>query len=99
MKIIEIKALENGAHRNQTGSFKTIPEGFAVVPDDMELENFPFGKLNYRTIDGIKTVVNWEALPVPEVEEITKEEKPTIDERISKIEAVFEKIVERFNVL
>ncbi|MBQ7974358.1 MAG: hypothetical protein IJ300_01545 [Clostridia bacterium] len=44
MKIIEIKALENGSHRNQIGNFNVIPDGWAVVPDDMETPNFPFGE-------------------------------------------------------
>ncbi len=43
MKIIEINALENGAHRNQTGNFKTIPEGYAIIPEDMVVPStFPF---------------------------------------------------------
>lgn len=73
MKIIEIKALENGAHRNQTGTFKTIPDGFAVVPDDMELENFPFGEVTAEEIDGVMTVTKWTAGTIPEVE---KPEQP-----------------------
>lgn len=90
MRIIEIKQLENGAHQNQTGNFETVPEGYAVIPDDMVLDNFPFGKLNYRTINGIKTVVNWEALPIPQVEEEIK--TPSFEERLSKIESLFEKL-------
>lgn len=43
MKIIEIKALNNGAHRNLTGNFVTIPEGWAQIPDDMVApDTFPF---------------------------------------------------------
>lgn len=43
MQIIEIKALDNGAHRNQTGNFKTVPEGYAIIPDDMVIPStFPF---------------------------------------------------------
>lgn len=44
MRIIEIEALENGAHRNQM-AFRDveIPEGWAVIPDDIEIpETFPF---------------------------------------------------------
>lgn len=44
MIIIEIAALENGAHRNQT-VFRDIeiPEGWAFIPDDIEIpETFPF---------------------------------------------------------
>ena len=37
MQIIEITALPNGAHRNQTSDFRTIPEGWAVVPEEMEI--------------------------------------------------------------
>lgn len=98
MQIIEIKSLDNGSHRNQIGNFKNIPDGFAIIPDDMILDNFPFGKLQYRTINGIKTVTSWEALPIPEVEKTTKEAAPTFEERLSKIESVFEKIKERFNI-
>ena len=45
MKIIEIKALDNGAHRNQTwNSYDyNIPEGWAEIPDDMPIpDTFPF---------------------------------------------------------
>lgn len=45
MRLVEIIALENGAHRNMTTSGKTVPEGWAIIPDDMECENFPFGNL------------------------------------------------------
>lgn len=48
MTIIEIKPLENGAHDNNTifgadpATFP-IPEGWAVVPEDVELpDTFPF---------------------------------------------------------
>lgn len=44
MKIIEILPLENGGHRNQTvNGTMGIPEGWAVIPDDMVLPaTFPF---------------------------------------------------------
>ena len=44
-RIIEIKALKNGAHRNQTGDFNRIPDGWAVIPDEIETPNFPFGEV------------------------------------------------------
>ena len=69
MRIIEFKALENGAHRNQTGYFKTVPDGFAVVPDNMETENFPFGEVEAKEINGVMTVTKWTAGTIPEVEE------------------------------
>ena len=54
-KIIEINTLENGSHRNQIGNFKTIPEGWAVIPDDMETPNFPFGDIEVKDEDIIGT--------------------------------------------
>lgn len=69
MRIIEIKTLENGAHRNQTGEFKAIPEGWAVVPYDMETPNFPFGKVKVEEINRVMTVTKWTANEIPEIEE------------------------------
>lgn len=66
MRIIEIQALENGAHRNQTGIFNAIPEGWAVIPDDMETPNFPFGEVKARKKNGVKTVTDWIAGEIPE---------------------------------
>ena len=45
MRIIEIEALPNGAHSNQSiiHMLEEIPEGWAVIPEDMELpDTFPF---------------------------------------------------------
>lgn len=43
MRIVEIQALDNGAHRNQTGNFSTIPTGWAEIPADVAIpETFPF---------------------------------------------------------
>lgn len=81
MKIIEIKSLDNGGHRNQeSDSFSVIPSGWAVIPNEMETENFPFGKVTVKEIDGIPTVTKWIAgvkpvipeaeLPVTEVEKL-----------------------------
>ena len=38
MTIINLTACDNGAHANQTknGTFKRIPEGWAVVPESLE---------------------------------------------------------------
>lgn len=66
MRIIEIQALENGAHRNQIGDFVAIPDGFAVIPDDMETPNFPFGEVTVEEIDGVMTVTSWKAGEMPE---------------------------------
>lgn len=67
MQIIEISALPNGAHRNQTGDFRTIPEGWAVVPEEMEIpETFPF--VNIETEDGVVTSMTAGTVREPEPE-------------------------------
>lgn len=81
MKIIEIQALENGGHRNQTGDFEVIPNGYAVIPDDTETPNFPFGEVAVKEIDGIMTVTKWVAGTIPEPEPKTEPE-PTEIERL-----------------
>lgn len=64
--IVEIKALPNGAHRNIKGTIKTIPVGWAVIPDYIETENFPFGEVTAEEIDGVMTVTKWVAGVKPE---------------------------------
>ena len=66
MRIIEIAPLKNGAHRNQTvfGEI-TLPDGWAVIPDNIETQNFPFGDIVVEEIDNIMTVTRWEPGIVP----------------------------------
>ena len=54
MRIIEINTLENGSHRNQNGIFDVIPDGWAVIPDNMETPNFPYGDIEVADEDIIK---------------------------------------------
>ena len=55
MKIIEIDALSNGAHRNQDGGFDVIPSGWAVIPDDMEIpDTFPFVNIETEEVEHTK---------------------------------------------
>ena len=65
MRIIEIEALSNGAHRNQNEFIGDIPDGWAVIPDNIETQNFPFGNIVVEEIDGIMTVTHWEAGIIP----------------------------------
>lgn len=65
MKMIKIAALPNGAHRNQT-HHGALPEGWAVIPDGMTLENFPFGEVEAAEINGVMTVTKWTPGEVPE---------------------------------
>lgn len=60
--ITRIEAYDNGAHANQSVTPKIIPEGWAAVPDDMEVpETFPFVSI---TVDG-QTVTGMTAGEVP----------------------------------
>lgn len=80
MRLIEIKPLNNGAHRNQTiDVLSVIPEGWAVVPDDMETPNFPFGKITTKEINNVMTVTNWTAGSIPEAKENIEEPVSEID--------------------
>lgn len=72
--IIAIEQNDNGSHNNQTWPNRdSIPEGYAVFSEELEpaneLENFPFGNVEIEEIEGIKTVVKWSPLPIPEVPE------------------------------
>lgn len=74
MRIIEIAPLDNGAHRNQNGGLSVVPEGWAVVPADMECDNFPFGEIEVAEVDGVVTVTNWTPGEMPEPEPIPEPE-------------------------
>ena len=65
MLIIEIAALDNGAHRNQTGTFRTIPDGWAEVPSSIDIpDTFPF--VNIEVEDGVVTSMTAGVVPEPE---------------------------------
>ena len=90
MRIIEILATENGAHRNQTSdSIIPIPDGWALVPAGMELENFPFGEVTTEEIDGVMTVTNWTPGVIPEPEP-EPEPEPSAEELLDILLGVTE---------
>ena len=67
MRLVKIEKLENGAHRNKPiANLSEIPNGWAVVPDDMVTDNFPFGDLTAEEIDGVMTVTSWTPGEIPE---------------------------------
>lgn len=96
MRLIEISSLENGAHRNLTTMATTIPDGWAIIPDDMETPNFPFGDIEVakmtEEVDGVviegahMVVTKWTAGTIPEPEP-EPEPEPTVDERVAALEA------------
>lgn len=66
MTIIELAALENGAHRNQTGDFAAIPDGWAVVQEAIPTpDTFPFVNLESEILNGVATVTAMTAAAVP----------------------------------
>lgn len=88
MRIIEIQALSNGAHRNQTGNFSKIPEGYAQIPDDMKTPNFPFGKIEVKEIDGVMTVTKWIAGTIPEPEHEPEEPVSEVEQLRADIDYI-----------
>lgn len=65
MKIIEIKAQSNGAHRNQTLGFEIpVPDGWAVIPDDILIPaTFPF--VNIAIEDNTVVSMTEGEVPIP----------------------------------
>lgn len=66
MQIIEIKALDNGAHNNQTSSAITAPPpGWAVIPEGMAVpETFPF--VDIEVHGNVVTKMTAGVVPEPE---------------------------------
>lgn len=72
MRIVEIQAQSNGAHRNQTGFSGALPLGWAVIPEGMVLVNFPFGKVIAAEQEGVMTLISW----IPGEKPAVTEEEP-----------------------
>jgi hypothetical protein len=63
MYMIEIAALDNGAHKNQT-FHGTLPAGWAIIPDGFTLPaTFPF--VDVEVSDGIVTKLTEREMPEP----------------------------------
>lgn len=60
MKIVELNALENGAHRNRKTDFNVeIPDGWAIVSEDLSTPpTFPFVKNLVQNESGM--VIGWD---------------------------------------
>ena len=87
MIMLEIVALDNGAHRNQT-YHGNLPDGWAVDKDNLCVENFPFGEAVAEEINGVMTVTKWTAGEMPEPEPI--EPEPTTEEILNAMLGVTE---------
>lgn len=78
MRIIEIQALDNGAHRNQTTNSTTIQDGWAEIHADMSIpDTFPFVDIQ---VEG-QRVVSMTAGVVPDPEP-QPEPEPTETEQL-----------------
>lgn len=76
MRIIEIEQLENGAHRNQQGEFRKVPQGWAVIPGNIIIpSSFPFVDI---TVDGqtVMTMTEREVPEIPDVPDVPPGEEP-----------------------
>ena len=80
MRIIEIAALDNGAHNDQT-YHGVVPEGWAIMREGEKCENFPFGNFEVEDVNGVAYMVadSWEPLPLPEPETIPEAEPTQLD--------------------
>lgn len=68
MRIVETKAAYNGSHRNQTVYTPDfpVPDGYAVIPDELVCENFPFGDIEVDYTQTPPVVTAWHPLPIPD---------------------------------
>lgn len=77
MQMIEIAALENGAHNNQT-YHGFLPDGWALITVETEtLKNFPFGTFKTSNANGLVYMdpTTWIAGEMPEAEESEEPEE------------------------
>lgn len=94
LKMLKIAALPNGAHDNQDFHGE-LPDGWAIIPEDMETPNFPFGEVEAELlpfgepdpeteeVPQVMTVTKWTAGEVPEVTEPDRE--PTTAELLDTL--------------
>lgn len=82
MRIIQIQTNANGAHAYQSVDKLTkLPNGWAVIPDNMETPNLPYGDVEVEEICGIPTVATWTPREMPIVKEMPEvEAEPTAQE-------------------
>ena len=82
MRIIELAANELGGHQNQfIDAVIEVPEGWAVIPDDMTIpETFPFVRITVR--NGVVKSMVAGTMP-PDPEPVTPQ--PTADDIINAL--------------
>lgn len=75
MRIVKLASLPNGAHENHNINLTAVPDGWAVVPDDMTCKNFPFGEVEIAGVNGVPTVTKWTPGEIPAPVEFSPAEK------------------------
>lgn len=94
MNMLEIAALPNGAHKNQT-FHGNLPDGWAVIPDDMAIpESFPFVNIeaeeitHYKDIQVVRDVTKTRKVVTvnEDGEEVTTTEEYTEQEMVTEYE-------------
>ena len=95
MQMIEIAALENGAHNNQT-YHGFLPEGWAIIPDGLEIpDTFPFVDITVEDFEGRAVVATMEAGVVPEPEVAVPAEGLTAEQQIAALTARVEELEQK----
>lgn len=87
MRLIKIESKGVGHLAQTIDRISEIPEGWAVVPDNMETPNFPYGEITVEEIDGVKTVTSWTPSEMPV---INAETEPSADEVLDALLGVSE---------
>ena len=92
MQIIKIKAFENGAHANQKSDFISVPGGYALIPETMQIpDSFPFVDIETQEQGGVFVVTKMTArdIPEPAASEPAASEPaaPTVEEQLAELQS------------
>ena len=67
MRLIKIEAEASGGHAYLTiDRLSTLPNGWAIIPDEMETPNLPYGDITVEEKFGVPTVTSWTPGEMPE---------------------------------
>lgn len=90
MKAVEILADSKGGHCSQECNIPfPLLEGWAVIPDDMETPNFPYGEVEVEEINGVMTVTKWIEGVIPEPIPETEKTNTPVSKADKLIETLF----------
>ena len=85
MTIVELEALPNGAHRNQTVTeLEQLPDGWLVIPEElMDMWEFTAPFADFTVSEGKITAITPKPAPEPDPE---PEPVSEIEQRIAELE-------------